>query len=49
MCIRDRIVELHGGQVGLTSQLGVGTTVVLWIPVLGQAVATPAESVATAS
>ncbi len=49
MTIVKEIVELHGGQVGLTSQLGVGTTVVLWIPVLGQAVATPAESVATAS
>jgi len=46
MTIVKEIVELHGGQVSLSSQFGVGTTVVLWVPVQGQAVAT-SEDLAT--
>ena len=50
MTIVKEIIELHGGQVMLTSEFGVGTTVVLWLPVvsgapvarLGQPEATPA-------
>jgi PAS domain S-box-containing protein len=33
MTIVKEIVELHGGQVGVVSELGVGTTVTLWLPV----------------
>ncbi len=35
MTIVKEIIELHGGQVMLTSQFGAGTTVVLWLPVIG--------------
>ncbi len=38
MTIVKEIVELHGGQVELSSQSGVGTQVTLWIPVLRPAV-----------
>lgn len=34
MTIVKEIVELHGGQVTLASELGVGTVVTLWIPAL---------------
>lgn len=34
MTIVKEIVELHGGQVGLASEHGVGTTVTLWLPTL---------------
>jgi len=33
MSIVKEIVELHGGEVGLTSQPGAGTTVTMWLPV----------------
>jgi PAS domain S-box-containing protein len=36
MTIVKEIIELHGGQVVLSSQEGQGTTVVLWLPVLAQ-------------
>ena len=32
MTIVKEIVELHGGQVGVSSEHGVGTTVTLWLP-----------------
>jgi signal transduction histidine kinase len=32
MSIVKEIVELHGGEVELVSEVGVGTTVKLWIP-----------------
>jgi len=38
MTIVKEIVELHGGQVVLSSQSGVGTQVTLWIPVLSPTV-----------
>jgi len=47
MTIVKEIVELHGGQVSLSSQFGVGTTVVLWVPVLGQPAAATSEDLAT--
>ena len=31
--IVKEIIELHSGQVMITSQAGEGTTVVLWLPV----------------
>lgn len=34
MTIVKEIVELHGGQVGVSSEHGVGTTVTLWLPAL---------------
>jgi len=34
MTIVKEIVELHGGQVGVGSEHGVGTTVTLWLPAL---------------
>jgi PAS domain S-box-containing protein len=37
MTIVKEIVELHGGQVSLSSERGVGTTVTLWLPTLGAA------------
>ncbi len=40
MTIVKEIIELHGGQVTLSSQPGVGTTVVLWLPVPQQDAAT---------
>jgi len=33
MTIVKEIIELHGGQVSLSSEFGVGTTVILWLPV----------------
>ena len=32
MSIVKEIIELHGGEVALASQIGVGTTVTLWLP-----------------
>jgi signal transduction histidine kinase len=32
MCIVREIVEIHGGEVTVESQLGEGTTVTLWLP-----------------
>jgi signal transduction histidine kinase len=32
MSIVQEIVQLHGGEIELTSQIGVGTTVTIWIP-----------------
>jgi signal transduction histidine kinase len=32
MSIVKEIVELHGGQLELTSKVGAGTTVTLWLP-----------------
>ena len=32
MSIVKEIIELHGGEVALASQIGVGTTVTLWMP-----------------
>jgi PAS domain S-box-containing protein len=46
MTIVKEIVELHGGQVVLSSQHGVGTTVVLWVPVLGQGAAATQDDMA---
>ncbi|TBO34389.1 PAS domain S-box protein [Aquabacterium lacunae] len=46
MTIVKEIVELHGGQVVLSSQHGTGTTVVLWVPVLGQGAAALSEDLA---
>ena len=34
MTIVKEIVELHGGQVSLSSERGVGTTVTLWLPTM---------------
>lgn len=34
MTIVKEIVELHGGQVSVTSEFGQGTTVILWIPAI---------------
>ena len=36
MTIVKEIIDLHGGEVALSSQPGEGTTVVLWLPVLAQ-------------
>lgn len=45
MTIVKEIIELHGGQVMLTSEHGAGTTVVLWLPVVsGAPVAQQGES-----
>jgi signal transduction histidine kinase len=32
MSIVREIVEIHGGEVNVASQLGEGTTVTLWLP-----------------
>jgi signal transduction histidine kinase len=49
MTIVKEIIELHGGQVVLSSQEGQGTTVVLWLPVLShEQAALPAGSTAAA-
>jgi PAS domain S-box-containing protein len=37
MTIVKEIIELHGGSVQVESELGRGTTVVLWVPVAGVA------------
>jgi len=37
MTIVKEIVELHGGQVTLVSEFGVGTTVTIWLPTLAAA------------
>lgn len=37
MTIVKEIVELHGGQVTLSSEHGVGTTVTIWLPTLAAA------------
>ena len=34
MTIVKEIIELHGGQVSVDSEFGVGTTVTLWLPAL---------------
>lgn len=34
MTIVKEIIELHGGQAGVSSEHGVGTTVTLWLPAL---------------
>ena len=34
MTIVKEIIELHGGQVTVSSEHGVGTTVTLWLPAL---------------
>jgi PAS domain S-box-containing protein len=39
MTIVKEIVELHGGQVSINSEHGVGTTVTLWVPVRPEAAA----------
>lgn len=44
MTIVKEILELHGGQASVTSELGVGTTVILWVPAAGM----PAEPAAAA-
>ncbi|TDP88401.1 PAS domain S-box-containing protein [Aquabacterium commune] len=44
MTIVKEILELHGGQASVTSELGVGTTVILWVPAVG----VPAEPAAAA-
>jgi len=46
MTIVKEILELHGGQVSVTSELGVGTTVILWVPAVAAA---PETTVALAS
>jgi len=46
MTIVKEILELHGGQVSVTSELGVGTTVILWVPAV---TAAPEAAVALAS
>jgi len=33
MTIVKEIIELHGGQVGVVSEYGMGTTVTMWLPV----------------
>ncbi|MBH1986701.1 MAG: PAS domain S-box protein [Burkholderiales bacterium] len=43
MTIVKEIIELHGGQVGISSEWGVGTTVILWIPAI-EATADPASA-----
>jgi PAS domain S-box-containing protein len=50
MTIVKEIIDLHGGQVELSSQEGQGTTVILWLPVLTQDAppASPADSSAAA-
>ena len=42
MSLVKEIVELHGGQLELDSKVGAGTTVTIWLPVVG----TQAESTA---
>jgi signal transduction histidine kinase len=32
MSIVREIVEIHGGEVNVASQLGEGTTVTIWLP-----------------
>jgi signal transduction histidine kinase len=32
LALVKEIIELHGGQVELHSELGVGTTVTMWLP-----------------
>ena len=44
MTIVKEIIELHGGQVSVSSEHGVGTTVTLWLPALSA----PAEVLAGA-
>lgn len=46
MTIVKEILELHGGQVSVASELGVGTTVILWVPAVA---ALPEAVVALAS
>jgi signal transduction histidine kinase len=36
MSIVKEIITLHGGEVAITSQPGVGTTVTLWLPALAE-------------
>jgi len=33
MCIVKEIVELHGGSIGIESEIGKGTAVTIWIPI----------------
>jgi signal transduction histidine kinase len=42
MSIVKEIITLHGGEVVLASQPGLGTTVTLWLPVVAAATATAA-------
>lgn len=44
MTIVKEIVELHGGQVGVSSEHGVGTTVTLWLPSLTAPYEAPAQA-----
>jgi PAS domain S-box-containing protein len=48
MTIVKEIIELHGGQVSLVSEFGVGTTVTLWLPVKTPLTATPDSEGVTA-
>ncbi len=41
MTIVKEIIELHGGQVSVISELGVGTTVILWVPSMAEGVVQP--------
>jgi len=44
MTIVKEIVELHGGQVSITSEFGVGTTVILWVPCMDTGALAPTEA-----
>jgi signal transduction histidine kinase len=44
MSIVKEIVELHGGEVQISSLAGTGTTVTLWLPSTGTQVGTPVQS-----
>ena len=44
MTIVKEIVELHGGQVSITSEFGVGTTVILWVPCMDPGALAPIDA-----
>jgi PAS domain S-box-containing protein len=47
MTIVKEIIELHGGEVQVDSELGRGTTVVLWVPVAAcESLSTPSQDTA---
>jgi signal transduction histidine kinase len=44
MSIVKEIIELHGGEVQISSLAGTGTTVTLWLPSTSTQVGTPVQS-----
>jgi signal transduction histidine kinase len=45
MSIVKEIVELHGGELEITSEVGTGSTVTIWLPDIAAAVLTQVPDV----